>query len=86
MPIWLRNFQSRVIFNVPMFKMHCYFLLNAFGVSRYDVSIVCVNNRYIQYLNKTYRQKDTPTDILSFPYYEVNRLITGVKFTLHYRI
>ena len=32
-----------------------------------EVSIALVDNDYIQQLNKDYRQKDCPTDVLSFP-------------------
>lgn len=32
-----------------------------------EVSIALVDNSYIQQLNKEYRQKDCPTDVLSFP-------------------
>ena len=32
-----------------------------------EVSITMVNNEYIQELNKKYRNKDVPTDVLSFP-------------------
>ncbi|MEO1958583.1 MAG: rRNA maturation RNase YbeY [Nautiliaceae bacterium] len=32
-----------------------------------DVELILTDNREIQRLNKTYRQKDMPTDVLSFP-------------------
>lgn len=35
-----------------------------------EVSIVFVNDAEIHTLNKTHRDKDTPTDVLSFPQYE----------------
>lgn len=35
-----------------------------------DVSVTFVGNRKIHDLNKTYRQKDYPTDVLSFPLYD----------------
>jgi len=37
-----------------------------------EVSIVLVDNNYIQELNRTYRSKDTPTDVLSFAMRESN--------------
>lgn len=33
-----------------------------------EVSITIVGDRQIQQLNKTYREKDYPTDVLSFPH------------------
>ena len=77
MPIWLKNFQSKVFFNENLLKMHCCFLLNAFGTGKYDISVVCVSTRRIQHLNKTYRRDDTPTDVLSFPYHEVDIIHTS---------
>jgi len=35
-----------------------------------DVSVSFVGDRKIHELNKTYRQKDYPTDVLSFPLYD----------------
>lgn len=32
-----------------------------------EVSVIFVDNNYIQKLNKKYRKKDVPTDVLSFP-------------------
>ncbi|KAB5577272.1 hypothetical protein PHYPO_G00207990 [Pangasianodon hypophthalmus] len=40
------------------------------GVQRFDVGIVCVDNRRIQHINNIYRKKNMPTDVLSFPFYE----------------
>lgn len=43
------------------------FILRLEGVaSQGEVSIVLVDNSYIQQLNLTYRDKDAPTDVLSF--------------------
>lgn len=35
-----------------------------------EVSVTLCDNAYIRKLNKTYRKKDKPTDVLSFPLYE----------------
>ena len=32
-----------------------------------DIELILTNDKEIQELNKTYRQKDKPTDVLSFP-------------------
>lgn len=36
--------------------------------SKYNLSLVFVNEKKSQELNKTYREKDNPTNVLSFPY------------------
>lgn len=35
----------------------------------FDLGILLTTNKTIQHYNKTYREKDKPTDVLSFPYY-----------------
>ena len=71
MPIWLKNLQRTVIFNEHLLKLHAEFLLNVLGAGPFDVSVVCVGSKEIQHLNKVYRKRDKPTDVLSFPYHEV---------------
>ncbi|KAI8321185.1 putative metalloprotease C21orf57-like protein [Martensiomyces pterosporus] len=46
-------------------------LLCCSGYSGWDIGVHFVDNRRIQELNRTYRHKDKPTDILSFPFHEV---------------
>lgn len=36
--------------------------------SKYNLSLVFVDEKKSQELNKTYREKDNPTNVLSFPY------------------
>ncbi|MCG0274752.1 MAG: rRNA maturation RNase YbeY [Thermosediminibacteraceae bacterium] len=46
--------------------------LNLEGVSGdAEVSVALVDNDYIHELNKTYRGKDMPTDVLSFPMHDI---------------
>ena len=42
-------------------------VLNKLDHNNWDVSVLLCNNRYIKSLNAEYRNKDEPTDILSFP-------------------
>jgi len=72
MSLFLRNFQSKVKFNESLFKLHCNLILHLFGAWRYDLNIVCVEEKQIQQLNKKYRGIDAPTDILSFAYHDVS--------------
>ena len=71
MPIWLRNLQSKILFNENLLRLHSNFLLHLLGVGRFDVSVACLDSQEIQHLNKVYRKKDAPTDILSFEYHQV---------------
>jgi probable rRNA maturation factor len=42
-------------------------LADRYGLGDADVSVVFVGTRAIRTLNRTYRKKDAPTDVLSFP-------------------
>src|SRR6185369_14737319 len=44
--------------------------LAAVGHAEADVSVTLSNDRKLRVLNRTYRGKDKPTDVLSFPYDE----------------
>jgi probable rRNA maturation factor len=51
------NFNNEVIFNIK----------NTILGKNYELSIVIVGDKKIQNLNKKFRNKDYPTDTLSFP-------------------
>lgn len=40
------------------------------GVKKFDLGIICVDNKNIQNINRIYRNKNVPTDVLSFPFHE----------------
>jgi probable rRNA maturation factor len=42
-------------------------LADRYGLGDADVAVVFVGTRAIRTLNRTYRKKDEPTDVLSFP-------------------
>ncbi|XP_061468822.1 endoribonuclease YbeY [Rhineura floridana] len=70
MSLIIRNLQRAIpIRRVPLRKkieqLRC-----ILGVQRFDLGVVCVSNRHIQLLNRTYRGKNIPTDVLSFPFHE----------------
>jgi len=44
-------------------------ILNELNYSDFDLGIWFTTNKTIRYYNKTYRNKDKATDILSFPYH-----------------
>ena len=41
------------------------------AVPKFDLTVDFVGNNAIQVLNKRYRQIDKPTDVLSFPNYQI---------------
>ena len=44
-------------------------ILNHLGYSDFDIGIKLVDEQEMQQYNKKFRNKDKPTDILSFPFY-----------------
>jgi len=42
-------------------------VLDMLGHKNWELSVLFCNNRYIQSLNAQYRNRDEPTDVLSFP-------------------
>ncbi|KAF5921577.1 hypothetical protein HPG69_009146 [Diceros bicornis minor] len=43
---------------------------NILGVQKFDLGIICVDNKNIQHINRVYRERNIPTDVLSFPFHE----------------
>lgn len=67
--ILIKNTQRKIKIDTDELKNNTQEILNAFGYPDFDISIWLTTNKTIHYYNKTYRQKDKPTDILSFPYH-----------------
>ena len=49
----------------------------ALTLSTKDIELVISHNDYIQDINLQFRQKDTPTDVLSFPYEDMPMMPLG---------
>lgn len=75
MGVVVRNLQSVVPLRRARLRADVETLRLIFGVQRFDMSIVCVDNRRIQRINHVYRRQKQPTDVLSFPFYEVVMLL-----------
>ncbi len=46
-------------------------MLNAIGGSKYDAGVLLTSDSHIQEMNRQYRSKDAPTDVLSFRYHDI---------------
>ncbi len=55
-------------------------MMNKLGYHDFDVSIILCDSDFIHDLNRRYRDKDMPTDILSFPMFP--DLVAGEKIIL----
>lgn len=68
--ITLRNTQRKVACNTAAIKADAQAVLRFINYSDFDLGIWLTTNKTIQEYNRTYRDKDKPTDILSFSYHE----------------
>lgn len=75
MSLVLRNLQRAVpIRRVPLRK-RMEIVRSTLGVQKFDLGIICVDNKSIQHINRVYREKNIPTDVLSFPFHEVKSIL-----------
>ncbi|WNY62539.1 rRNA maturation RNase YbeY [Borreliella carolinensis] len=58
-------------------------VLNALSIVDFELSVILCDNVYIQELNKKFRNKNEPTDVLSFNYNELNEdLVDGINYKI----
>lgn len=67
--ITIKNSQRNIAIDVHQLKTDAHKLLMALGYDDFDLGIWITTNATIRRYNKTYRHKDKPTDILSFPFH-----------------
>uniref|UniRef100_A0A3Q3JYJ5 Uncharacterized protein n=1 Tax=Monopterus albus TaxID=43700 RepID=A0A3Q3JYJ5_MONAL len=70
MGVVLRNLQKVVPVRRARLRKDVDTLRHILGIQKFDLGIICVDNHRIQQINNIYRKKNTPTDVLSFPFYE----------------
>lgn len=74
MSLVLRNLQRAVPLRRAPLRRAVELVRGVLGVQKFDLAVICVDNKNIQHINKTYREKNVPTDVLSFPYHEVKSI------------
>jgi len=67
--IFIRNRQRTVPIDRGFIQKNATEIVNILKYEGYDLSIVITNDRTMRTYNRTFRQKDKTTDILSFPFY-----------------
>ncbi|KAM8819543.1 endoribonuclease YbeY isoform 1-T1 [Rhynchonycteris naso] len=70
MSLVLRNLQRAVPLRRVPLRQRMEMVRSILGVQKFDLGIICVDNKSIQHINRMYREKNIPTDVLSFPYHE----------------
>ena len=61
--------KSLIKINVKKIESNIFLMLDFLDYNDFDIGVWFTTNRTIRSYNKTYRKKDKPTDILSFPYH-----------------
>jgi probable rRNA maturation factor len=79
--IFIKNTLRTTTLDIDALITDAQVILDALQYSDYDVGIWLTTNKTIQKYNLLYRDKDKPTDILSFPFYP--HLKAGEKITAH---
>lgn len=67
--IIIKNNIRKIKVNTAQLKKDAQTILKALKYPDYDLSILLTTNKTIHTYNRQFRDKDKPTDILSFPYY-----------------
>lgn len=67
--ILLQNRQRKITINTERLKKDAQYILDLLGYSEFDLGILITTNKSIKHYNSTYRNKNKPTDILSFPFH-----------------
>lgn len=67
MPLAIQNRQRSVRINVADLTRRVHRLMTYLGCEQQELSIVFSNDRFMQTLNRTYRQKNASTNVLAFP-------------------
>lgn len=67
--ILIKNTQRTIVIHSTDLKNKIQKILDVLGYSDFDIGIWITTNQTIKKYNKTYRNKDKATDVLSFPYH-----------------
>ncbi len=78
--ILIKNKITKIKINSNKIKNDVATMLKIAGYPGFDIGILFTTNQTIKKYNKTYREKDKATDILSFPYH--TELKAGEKITI----
>ena len=67
--ISIKNRQKTISFSTAIYQKKAEKILDFLGYGDFDLGILLTTNRTIQKYNYQFRNKNKPTDVLSFPYH-----------------
>lgn len=68
MSIVIRNLQKAAVINLWLVRKDLFTLRNTMGLQAFDVGLIFVTQKRMKRMNLKYREQDSSTDILSFPF------------------
>ena len=74
MTLVFKNIQSATKLKIPRIRSEIQILRRILKIEQYDIAVLLVTNKYMETINKTYRNCQGPTDVLSFRTVEVQIL------------
>jgi rRNA maturation RNase YbeY len=77
--IAITNQQRAYTIDIKKMETHVAAMLVTLGYPQFDVGILICGTKRMQNYNRDFRQKDQPTDILSFPYDDTRRPHTPIE-------
>ena len=67
--VTITNTEMTIPLNIQEFEKNAQSILTWMGYADFDLGILLTDNQEIQCFNRDFRNKDVPTDILSFPFH-----------------
>ncbi len=75
--IRIKNTQRVVRVHIPLMKERIQNVMRSFRLPDYQLGVWFASDDYVQQLNKTYRNIDKPTNVLSIPAFETQQLASN---------
>ncbi|MBI2353240.1 rRNA maturation RNase YbeY [Candidatus Dependentiae bacterium] len=77
--ITIKQTQKKIPFDAKQYQKKAFTILTYLNYQDFDLGILLTTNATIRKYNKIFRQKDSATDVLSFPYHSQTKAGKRIK-------